>query len=492
MLDRTVARETLAIILLAALSVFVLALVSPAIFNDEDTWWHVSAGQWMLAHRAVLDHDVFSRAFAGRPWITGEWLSEILMAAAYALAGWSGVAILIGLAMGVTVTLLGAHLGRKLDSMPCLVVLVLGIACVMPNYLARPHVLALPCLTIWIIELSDAASAPRRPNWWLLPIMTVWANLHGSFVFGLAFMIPMAIEAASNSKEHRVRLFLQWALFAAGAIAAALFNPHGVRGLIYPFELMRVQSLAAVNEWQPLDLRQFNAVEVAALASAFFFLWRGVRVPPVRLLVIIALFHQTLVHTRYSLFIGIAAPILLADPLVEMLGRKRQTGNFPAFNTIAAAAAAAAFAFSSALRVVHPIDRAAGPASPIAAFHAIPASLAREPVFNNYGFGGYLIFQGVRPLVDSRADFYGDAWLADYWKVVSGNPAAVDRIFRKYGVTWTMLAPDDPLVALLDRQPGWRRLFTDRYAVVHAGPTFAAATNRRSANGSLNVNLAKK
>jgi hypothetical protein len=481
MIGRAMSRETLAIVLIAAFAVYGLALLSPAIFNDGDTYWHISAGQWMLAHRAVLDHDVFSRALLGKPWTTGEWLSEVLLAAAYGIGRWSGVAILTGLAAAAAVLQLGLYLARKLDPLPCLVALVLGIACFMPDYLARPHILALPCLTAWIIGLADAASEKRQPAWWLLPVMTVWANLHGSFVFGLALMAPLAIEAVQSAGEHRTEILRGWALFAAAAIAATLVNPHGFAGLLYPFELLRVQSLASVDEWQPLDLHAFNAVELSALATAFFFLWRGIRVPPVRLLLLILLFHQTLVHARYGLFLGIVAPVLLADSLAEattdgerktlIFGRTGRAGF--------AAAAATMFVFCGAFRAVQPIRRIAGPTSPIPALAAIPASLAAQPVFNNYAFGGYLIFRGVKPLVDSRADFYGDAYLADYTKVMNGNASAVDSTFRKYRVAWTLLQPSDPLVAVMDRRPGWHRLFTGRYAIVHAGPTFLAAGSTR-------------
>ncbi|HEX9159097.1 MAG TPA: hypothetical protein VF835_02625, partial [Rhizomicrobium sp.] len=144
-----------------------------------------------------------------------------------------------------------------------------------------------------------------------------------------------------------------------------------------------------------------------------------------------------------------------------------------------AATAVAVFVLCGALRAVQPIQRTDGPTSPIPALSAVPASLAAQPVFNNYAFGGYLIFRGVKPLVDSRADFYGDAYLADYTKVMNGNDAAVDATFRKYGVAWTLLQPSDPLVAVMDRRPGWHRLFTGRYAIVHAGPTFLAAGSTR-------------
>jgi hypothetical protein len=457
-----------------SLAVFALALWSPAIFNDGDTYWHVRAGEWMLAHGTVLDHDVFSLPFSGRPWITQEWLSEVLLAVAYALAGWSGVAILTGLSAAAAVMLLGLFLGRRLDPLPGLVVLVLSVSCWMPDYLARPHILALPWMTMWLIGITTAAASHRRPSWQLLPIMTIWANLHGGFVFGIALLIPVACEAVFDSEERRARLALQWAIFAAAAVAAALVNPHGFRGLIYPFELMQNQSLAAVGEWQALDLHRFNAVEVAALVGGFFFIWRGIRVQPVRLLLLIALFHQSLVHARYGMILGLTAAVLLADPLAAALRHERSSWNALRTRTLPFAMGAVVFLLCAAVRIHDPITRTEGPAWPANAIAAIPASLAAEPVFNNYAFGGFLIFSGIKPLVDSRADFYGDAYLAEYWNTVSGEKSAVERTFRRYGVKWTILEPGDPLVGVLDRRAGWHRLFTDSFAVIQAAPDFTS------------------
>jgi len=455
---------------LTAIAIYAFSLYTPAIFNDGDTFWHIRAGQWMLAHRAVLDLDVFSRPFLGKPWITQEWLSEILMAASYQFAGWSGVAVATGLAMATTTGLLALYLGRKLDALPAVLVLVLSLACVMPDFLARPHILALPLMTAWVIAIASAASAGQRPSWLLLPIMTLWANLHGGFIFGLALVVPMACEAVLHSETGRVRRTVEWTLFWAGAIVAALINPRGFAGLFYPIELMRVQSLTAVGEWQALNLNQFNAVEFAGLAGAFFFLWRGIRVSPLRLLVLIALFHQSLVHARYGLLLGIVAPVLLADTLTTAMPRERRVDEPSRRTVLVAAAFAAAILFCTALRVVWPIERSDSPAAPMTALASLPPRLAAEPVFNNYSFGGILIFRGIRPMVDSRADFYCDAWLSDYWRVVNGDRIAVDRMFRKYHVAWTLLQPGDPLVAALDHRPGWHRLFADRFAVIQAGP----------------------
>lgn len=463
-------RDALLAAALAALCVYVFALVSPAIFNDGDTFWHIRAGTWMIAHHRVLDHDIFSLPFPGRPWDTQEWLSEVLLAGSFQLFGWSGVAILTGLAIAATVALLALYLARRLDPIPAIAVLTLAIGCVMPDLLARPHILALPFLTVWIVGLAEAAEAARAPHWFLLAAMTLWTNLHGSFVFGLVLLVPFAVDAILAATERRGGLAIQWCLFAATSVLATLMNPRGLNGLLYPFALMKLHSLAAIGEWQALDLHSFNPVELAIGAALFFLVWRGVRISAVRLLLLLALVQLTLLHTRYGMILGIAGAILLAGPIGAAVKREPRPEISAGTLRFAAAGLAALLVACTTLRIAFPIRRGQAPTAPAIALAAVPASLAGRPLFNNYTFGGYLIWKGVRPLVDSRADFYGDAWLADYWRAVSGDPATVDRLFRKYQVAWTLLKPTDPLVAELDHRPGWHRLYADHYAVVQAGP----------------------
>ncbi|HWY17005.1 MAG TPA: hypothetical protein VNX86_17870 [Rhizomicrobium sp.] len=462
----------------AALAVYVLALLSPAIFNDGDTYWHIRAGQWMLAHRTVLSADPFSLSFAGKPWETQEWLAEIAMAAAFQALGWSGVAILTGAAMASAAGLLGLYLAKHLDPVPCLVVLILALACVMPDYLARPHILALPFLVAWLIGLADANAQHRAPGWRLLPVMVVWANLHGGFVFGLALIIPFALEAVFADRANAMRTAKNWALFAVAALAATLLNPRGLSGLLYPFELMRLKSLSAIGEWQSPDFHTLNPVEITALAAIFFFIWRGARMSAIRLVVLLALFHLWLEHARYGMLLGIVGAVLVAGPLGAALTRETASSRLWPHRRFAFTSLAAAMLVVALVRVAWPIQRTNEPGS--SALAAIPASLAAEPVFNSYAFGGLLIFDGIKPLVDSRADLYGDVFLAEYARTIAADEPAVDALFRKYRVTWTMLAPGDALIAAMDRRKGWHRFYADKYAVIHVADA-AAPANRLSA-----------
>ena len=44
----------------------------------------------------------------------------------------------------------------------------------------------------------------------------------------------------------------------------------------------------------------------------------------------------------------------------------------------------------------------------------------------------------------------------------------VDNAFKRWNIRWTILSPREPLVRQLDKRPGWRRVYADAFAVVHA------------------------
>ncbi|CAN0622725.1 conserved membrane protein of unknown function [Burkholderia multivorans] len=468
--------------LIAALIGFGIVLFTPAVLNDADTYWHLAAGAWMLQHGTVPLIDPFSFTFAGKPWIAHEWLSEVMMALAYRTGGWNGLVILFGAAAAATAGCLAHYLSRWLRQPAAAFTLTFGAMCVSPSLLARPHLIALPALAIWTVGLLSAKERGGAPPLRVLPIMLIWANLHGSFMLGLALIPAIAADALFDAlfDAHRdggqrdvQRILRDWSLFFAAAVAVALVTPNGWRGLLFPIQLTGMQNIASIGEWRPMDLLTLQPIEPALAALAFVVVSRRVRVPLPRLLILAGLAYLAYRHGRHQMLAGIVGAAVLAEPLGRAFGAAAPTPARTSGRELRATLASgfACAALLSAIRFAHPIVRGDDAVSPASALAAVPAALREQPVLNSYSFGGYLIFNHVRPFIDGRADMYGDAFMFAYLDALKPDRAAFERLVEQYRIRWALLDAHSAAAAMAATLPGWRRIYADDIAAVFVRDT---------------------
>jgi hypothetical protein len=176
--------------------------------------------------------------------------------------------------------------------------------------------------------------------------------------------------------------------------------------------------------------------------------------------------HMALQHQRHQIVLALIAPLLLAEPIGRGFGR---TAPRPWGDPTAAAALFLAGALVMVgVRAADPVVRDDAINTPRTALEHVPAGLKARPVLNTYSFGGYLIYRGIKPFIDGRADMYGDAFFSRHIALMRGAPKTFDQAAAQYHLDWTVLQPREPLVRTLDSKPGWKRIYSDRYAVVHA------------------------
>lgn len=445
--------------LFAGLAAFVLAAFSPGVLNDSDTYWHIRAGEWMLAHGQVLHADPFSYTAANAPWHTQEWLAEIMMALAWR-GGWPGIHLLFGVAAALTAGIVGWFVRQRVEFVPALLMVVLGLCCVTGSLLARPHLLTLPLLALWTAGLVRAREKDQIPSLLLLLLMPLWANLHGSFAFGLALAGAFAIEALLETP--RTKTAILWLLFLTAATASALLTPFGLDGLLFPLKMMGMQGLGHIGEWQPSDFAKLSPFAIALLAALFVFGSGKVRVPPLRLVMLLGLVWLALTHARHQMLLGVIAPLLLAPALAQVWWAREARGQ-PLF----AGLAIFLLGITIVTRLMLPVARGDDAVTPATALAHVPRALRETPVLNDYAFGGYLIWNGVKPFIDSRADLYGDIFLRDYAAITSPDKDELAAALSFHQVRWTIFNAQAPVVKLLDATPGWRRYYVDKLAVVH-------------------------
>jgi hypothetical protein len=235
---------------------------------------------------------------------------------------------------------------------------------------------------------------------------------------------------------------------------------------------MSIKNLYAISEWRAENFEHASALQLAFFFTLAVCLYRGVRVPAIRLGLLLLLLFMSFKHVRQEVVLAVMAPLLLAEPLSHALEPSRAAiapvRLLPPWKTMMPALAIVGFLFlaTAAIRLGLPEVRTDRTAVPVSALEHVPASLRAKPVFNDYSFGGWLIYHGVRPFMDGRSDMYGDDLLKLYIDVNSADPQTVSKTFRRYDIQWTILAPDSPLVRLLDSRPDWHRTYTDKWAVV--------------------------
>ena len=467
-------------IILIAVAAAGALMWTPKLLGDPDTYWHLATGEWILRHGTVPHVDPFSYTFLGQPWIAQEWLSELLMALAFRAGAWSGVMLLSALAYAATLVLVGAYARRFVSAPISLALVALAALGLEPMLLARPHVLAWPLLAVWTVGLLKARDAGRTPSPWLLPVMILWANLHASFVFGLALIGPFALEALIADPQRWRRTTWLWTLFGIGCVVASLVTPYGVQGLLHPFETMSLSSVSEIGEWKSTDFSSIDLFEIVLLEGLFFCLWLGVKVPPIRLLLMIGLLHMALQHARHQPIFVMLSMLLIASPLSVALTRRETSPPakplLPPLNAAGAMVILACLVLFIGLRFAMPTQRPEDPLTPIRALAAVPRELRNQPVYNDYVFGGYLIFAGVRPYIDGRADMYGDRFVLNYVSIKNLPLAGIESELDRRGVKWTILQATSRVPSILDGSPRWVRIWSDKYAVVHIRRTAPAGS----------------
>jgi hypothetical protein len=263
-------------------------------------------------------------------------------------------------------------------------------------------------------------------------------------------------------------VLLHWLAFGILSVLAVLLNANGLTQLMLPLNIIGMKSVVLIQEWNassPASTPLFYVVLIATLAIV---LTRGVKLRPGETLLLVFLLGWAFSQVRHQSWLAIVASILLTPhaagvpraPGLRMFANARDRRIW-----LGGALAVAAAVLLGRLWI--PLEPKHSVTTPQTLLAHVPVALRREPVFNEYSFGGPLILTGVKPYIDGRADMYGDEFVLSWWDMVNGDMPKFEEAVRKYGIRWTVLTPQLPLVKKLDGSPEWRRYYSDEVGVIH-------------------------
>src|SRR4051812_25757207 len=152
--------------------------------STVDLAYHLRAGAEILDARALPTVDTWTFTAAGLPWVDQQWGAQVILHGVYAGGGWTGLAIVRALLIGVVFGGLFAISRRSgVDVRLAAVLTLVAFVVAVPALALRPQLLGMVCfvLAAWLVAIRR--ETPRAL--WLVPVVVaVWANLHGSFFLG--------------------------------------------------------------------------------------------------------------------------------------------------------------------------------------------------------------------------------------------------------------------------------------------------------------------
>jgi hypothetical protein len=463
--------------LLAGAGAYLIFLsLGEILLRDSDTLWQIRIGQWIVEHGAVPYTDVHTFTRFGEPWMSSSWLSQVLYAISYGSLGWAGPVILTSLAIGATVAISMHLLDEYVDPARAIFLVTLAVLISATHFLARPHMLAFPFMVAFLGGLMAAADRRSAPSWLLLPVLALWANLHGGFVLGLALIGPIGLEALwTSDPRQRVALAVRWAMFGVAALAACCCTPYGWDTLSGAAKILSLgKLLSMIWEWMPTNFGTWTFFEYSLIGLIGLAFYRGLTLSVPRIILLLGITDMALAHARNQEIFAFIVPLVLAKPFAEQLGTlltgtaAAREGQPRSHLVILAALAITVAGWTSTKAFVahHPFSFLEAQ-MPVAAVDLLQKRQAQR-IFSTSPFGGYLLSRDIKAFIDGRAELFGEQFVLDYFDAVTAKDVdTMLRIFDKYQIDATLLTPGLPATKIMDRLAGWKRLYADDIAVVH-------------------------
>jgi hypothetical protein len=501
--------DLLFILLLASLTIGALA---PRLLGDAGTGWHIRDGELILHTHSITRTDPFSATMNGQPWYAWEWLWDMTMAAIHTWAGLNGVVFVTALVMAFTFALtfhLALRRGAALPAALLLLILAVGASAI--HLFARPHVFSWLLAVIWFEVLDSAEEssdlAARRRLFWLPVLMLLWVNVHGGFVLGVAlcgiYLVAGFVRywrAKDQVERQGTGTWLRrLSLVTTLSLLAGLVNPFGYKLYLHIYSYLSDRFLMNhIDEFRSPDFhgaaQQCFAVllliAIVALAAG------GRKLRPSQTMVVLFATYSGLYASRNLPVSAILLTLILApllsqqmaevarDPSAALAVHRLFTG-MVAFSermkrmqagcrghlwpAIAVTLGLVVCAHQGKLGSRHLMNaQFSSKRFPVAAVNFIAQRGISEPIFSDDYWGGYLIYRlypHTRVFLDDRHDFYGDAFLTRYLKIIHVAPGW-DAELKAMDPKWILLPREATLTSILKELPEWKVVYDEGNATL--------------------------
>ncbi|URK85933.1 hypothetical protein LP421_01355 (plasmid) [Rhizobium sp. RCAM05350] len=329
--------------------------------------------------------------------------------------------------------------------------------------------------------LFQAARDRQAPPFWLLGLITLWANLHGTFTFGFVIVAFAGLDFLARVRLSQPRLLAKWIIFGLLCPLVTMINPYGVKAILVTFTVVSGnEAVAHINEWNPFNARTDGFIEVLLLTVVAALLVTRIRIRWTYAAFFIFTLHLFLAYSRFQYLWLLLVPIVLAADIVEQfpaLSTRKWMGETrdvleravaKHFHRITGVIVACCFAVAAIFlnfSTVAPSDNtSASGALAFAKTHGLSGN-----VLNAYNFGGTLIFHDIKTYIDGRTDqlFLNGFMNATVKMGTAAGKPILQKSIEEHAIKWALLEPDDETIPFFNELSGWRKAYEDKFAVIY-------------------------
>ena len=471
----------------AALVILLLPITS--IIHDPDFWWHLRAGQLILAHGGLLGTDPFTFTVPGHAWTMHEWLTEVSYAVLQSATGLGVIVLLLSLITWFGIVFLGLRASLRRPNRAILAFgLLLTTVAGYPIWGPRVQMVTFcfAALTLLLVERHIVRGG--RLVWLLVPLYLLWSNMHSGFIIGLGFIALVLLaelvgrrfsmpDPAASPRLKSVALVL------VACTAVSMINPNGPAILAYAFFTQgsgAQQTL--ILEWHSPDFQDLVVVPFGLMLLSLIALVavnRHLRARDAALVLAgTALALQSVRHI--AIFLAAVAPVWIDQ--ASMLwtrvrgSRARAPRTLPPFNirliVFVALVGGLLVGYAGGRLVpamaVQQNSLVYAQTYPVCAARWLAESPQPLRIFNQYGEGGYLAdalsAKGDKIYIFGDAALMGDAMLYKYSAITSVQPGWSQSILQS-GAQVVLYDANTPLAGVMEASPQWVEVYHDPLSV---------------------------
>ena len=417
---------------------------------DPDVYWHIKTGEWILQN-GIPTTDAFS--YWGGNFIAHEWLFDIIIYLIYSLGGYIGIKLMSFILIGTSLCL-GIKISENKNKNNVFVYLLPLLMWIV--YIGqlepRPQLFSLLIMTITIYLLD------RNKHLYLIPIFTLFlSNVHGGLVAIIALTIAVYLISYifDNIGKLNVKNIVTYISIIGAVLASMMINPYGLESITYGSK-MPDYVLNNVQEFQPLIQGSNNIFILFIILVPLACMAYSKKAKLIDILMVSMATMMSMIYCRMILFwvpiIIIYSSSYIDFTLKDILHKFVRIPPIKLSTSVISEIFVFVFITIFAMNLGN-ISLENSEDNNIFAPKIITNYIEENNIdvennimFNDYNFGGYLIFNDYKVFIDGRADVYLDAFgspevFSDYLDLQL-TKRNTEELIEKYNIKYFALYKD--------------------------------------------------